>query len=68
MTHADLTPEGDCLPTFVEGSEALPLPIFVTRQTDRSSKKAIWEKIAKSTQEQQTVNGKITAPATDLDH
>ena len=65
MTHADWTPEGDCLPTFVEGSEVLPLPIFVTRQTDRSSKKAIWEKIAKSTVEQQAVNGKTTSPATD---
>lgn len=64
MTHTDLTPEGDCLPTFAEGSEALPLPIFVTRQTDRSSKKAVWEKIVKSTQEQQTVNGKRTEAAT----
>ena len=65
MTHADLTPEGDCLPTFVEGSEALPLPIFVTRQTDRSSKKAVRENNAKSTEEQQAVNGKTTSPATD---
>ncbi len=65
MTHADLTPEGDCLPTFVEGSEALPLPIFVTRQTDRSSKKAVRENNAKSTEEQQAANGKTTAPATD---
>ena len=65
MTHADLTPEGDCLPTFVEGSEALPLPIFVTRQTDRSSKKVVRENNAKSTEEQQAVNGKTTSPATD---
>ena len=64
MTHADLTPEGDCLPTFVEGSEALPLPIFVTRQTDRSSKKAVRENNAKSTEEQQAVNGKTTEAAT----
>ena len=64
MTHTDLTPEGDCLPTFAEGSEALPLPIFVTRQTDRSSKKAVWEKNGKTTEEQQTVNGKRTEAAT----
>jgi len=64
MTHADLTPEGDCLPIFVEGSEALPLPIFVTRQTDRSGKKTMWEKNGKTTEEQQTVNGKRTEAAT----
>lgn len=64
MTHADLTPEGDCLPIFVEGSEVLPLPIFVTRQTDRSSKKAMWEKNGKTTEEQRIVNGKTTEAAT----
>lgn len=64
MTHADWTPEGDCLPIFVEGSEVLPLPIFVTAETDGSSKKAMWEKIGKTTEEQRTVNGKATEPAT----
>ena len=64
MTHADWTPEGDCLPIFVEGSEVLPLPIFVTPETDGSSKKAMWEKIGKTTEEQRTVNGKTTEAAT----
>jgi len=64
MTQTNLTPEVDCLPIFVEGLDVLPLPIFVTRQTDRSSKKAVRENNAKSTEEQQAVNGKTTEAAT----
>lgn len=64
MTHAYWTPEGDCLPIFLEGSEVLPLPIFVTVETDGLSKKAMWEKIGKTTEEQQAGNAKATEPAT----
>ncbi len=68
MTDTDLKPKLDCIPTFIEDLEVLPLPIFVTHQTDRSSKKAMWEKIAISTEEQQPVNGKAMTPATDQQH
>ena len=68
MKHADWTPEGDCLPTFVDDQVVLPIPVFATRESDRIASAQIREKIAKSTEEQQPLNGKSTVPATDLDH
>jgi len=43
------TPEGDCLPTFVDDQVVLPIPVFATRQSDRAVAAQIREKIAAAT-------------------
>lgn len=43
------TPEGDCLPTFVDDQVVLPIPVFATRQSDRAVSAQIRKKIAAAT-------------------
>jgi len=43
------TPEGDCLPTFVDDQVVLPIPVFATRQSDRAVAAQIRKKIAAAT-------------------
>lgn len=49
MKAVDGTPDGNGLPYFVDDLEVLPVPCFVTRETHRSSKAVIREKIAAAT-------------------
>ncbi|MBF6059148.1 hypothetical protein [Thiomicrorhabdus heinhorstiae] len=60
MKHADWTPEGDCLPTFVDDQVVLPIPVFATRQSDRAVSAQIREKIAAATAGDRPGNAKAT--------
>jgi hypothetical protein len=60
MEHADWTPEGDCLPTFVDDQDVLPVPRFVTRETHRTVSAQIREKIAAATAGDRLGNGQAS--------
>ena len=62
MEHADWTPEGDCLPTFVDDQVVLPIPVFATRESDRIASAQIREKIASATAGDRPGNATATRP------
>lgn len=61
MNTTEGTPEGDCLPSFVDDQQVLPIPGFVSWESGRTVSAQIREKIAAAMAGDQADNALETA-------
>ena len=60
MEPTDLTPEDDCLPTFIDDPLVLPIPVFATRESHRAVSAQIREIIAAAKADDRVGNGQAS--------